>query len=161
MNITYTKEWFRSRAHLEEGQEIGAGLLQHVGKPALSIVSHDVPPSEIAFGLTVSLMRRKHRWTIDRLAAEAEATNEEILAIETDPYCVPELSTVVSLAHAFKLPAKALIHKAGLAELAADRLHEAPARYAACSEFKEPLSPDEEHVLEAVIKAIIEHPAAK
>ena len=28
MKITVTKEWFRSRAHLEEGHEIGAGSLR-------------------------------------------------------------------------------------------------------------------------------------
>lgn len=156
MKITATKEWFRSRAHLEVGHEIGAGSLQHLGKLGLSILPSTVTTANITFGQTVSLLRRKRRWTIDRLAKKAEATSDELVAIETNPDCVPELSTVVSLAKAFELPAKAFIHAAGLTDVAPSRLHETPLRYAACSEFKEPLTPDEEHVLEAVVKAIVE-----
>jgi DNA-binding XRE family transcriptional regulator len=159
MKITITKEWFRSRAHLEEGHEIGAGSLQHIGKPALNVLPANTTAADISFGQTVSLLRRKRRWTIGRLAEKAEAMADELIAIETKPDCVPELSTVVSLAKTFRLPAKAFIHKAGLTDAASSRLHETPLRYAACSEFKEPLTPDEEHVLESVLKAIVEHPS--
>lgn len=155
MKITVTKEWFRSRAHLEEGHEIGAGSLQPTGKPTLH-VHPDNNSASVSLGQTVSLMRRQRRWTIDRLADEAEATREELVAIETNPGYVPELSTVVSLAKTFELPPKALVKKAGLAECASSRLREDSIRYAACSEFKEPLSDDEEHVLQAVLKAMIE-----
>lgn len=157
MKITVTKEWFRSRAHLEEGQEIGAGSMLHIGKPAFSAVSANTTPDNISFGQTISLMRRQHRWTIDQLAMAAEATSDELAEIEANPQCVPELSTVFSLANVFKLPPKALIQKAGLADAAFSRLREDSVRYAACSEFKEPLSADEEHVLEAVLKAMVEH----
>lgn len=157
MKINVTKEWFRSRASLEEGHEIGAGSLRHIGKPALNIVSVNAPPDNITFGQTISLMRRQLRWTIDRLATEAEATSDELADIEANPECVPELSTVFSLAKVFKLPPKALMQKAGLANAASSRLREDSIRYAACSEFKEPLSSDEEHVLAAVLKAMVEH----
>jgi DNA-binding XRE family transcriptional regulator len=160
MKIIVTKEWFRSRAHLEEGLEIGAGSLRHLGKPALTTVPANATPDDITFGQTISLMRRKRRWTIDRLATEAEATSEELAEIEANPECVPELSTVCSLAKVFRLPPKALMQKAGLADAASSRLREDSIRYAACSEFKEPLSDDEEHVLQAVLKAMVEPPEA-
>ena len=105
-------------------------------------------------------MRRQRRWTIDRLATEAEATSDELSEIEANPECVPEPSTVFSLAKLFQLPPKALMQKAGLAEAASSCLREDSIRYAACSEFKEPLSADEEHVLQAVLKAIVEHAEA-
>lgn len=157
MKINVTREWFRSRAHLEKGQEIGAGSLLHIGKPLLSAVFSDMAPDNVSFGQTISLMRRQHRWTIDQLAAKAEATSDELAEIETNPQCVPELSTVFSLANVFKLPPKALIRKAGLADAATSTLREDSIRYAACSDFKEPLSADEEHVLAAVLKAMVEH----
>ena len=65
-----------------------------------------------------------------------------------------------SLAKVFKLPPKALMQKAGLAEAASASLREDSIRYAACSEFHEPLSADEEYVLQAVIKAMVEHSEA-
>lgn len=160
MKITVTKEWFRSRAHLEEGHEIGVGSLRHIGKPALHAVPANATADNITFGQTISLMRRKRRWTIDRLATAAEATSDELAEIEANPECVPELSTVFSLAKVFKLPPKTLMQKAGLADASSSRLREDSIRYAACSEFKEPLSADEEHVLQAVLKAMVEHTEA-
>lgn len=161
MKITVTKEWFRSRAHLEEGQEIGAGSLQHVGKPALRALL-GVPRAAIAaatkvtFGQIIGLLRRKRCWTINQLANEAEATYEELDAIERIPNFTPELSTVVSLANTFGLPARALIQKAGLADAVPVQLREDSLRYAACSDFKEPLTVDEEQVLQAVLQVIVE-----
>lgn len=157
MKLSVTKEWFHSRAHLEEGQEIGAGSLRLIGKPALGAVSANAISEKITFGQTISLMRRQRHWTIDQLAAAAEATSDELAEIEKNPQSVPELSTVFSLAKVFKLPPKALIQKAGLAVATSSRLNEDSIRYAACSEFREPLSAEEEQILQAVLKAMVEH----
>ena len=156
MKITVTKEWFLSRAHLEEGHEIGAGSLLHIGEPALSTVPANDKVEEISFGQTVALMRRHRRWTIARLASEVEATSEEIAEIEANPSFVPELSTVFSLATVFKVPHKVFVKKAGLADATRSCLREDSIRYAACSEFREPLSSDEEHVLQAMLKALVD-----
>lgn len=154
MKITVTKEWFRSRAHLEEGLEIGAGLHRRIGQPATEVEA----AGQLGFGQIISLLRRKRRWTIERLAREAEATTSELADIEQKPDCSPEPSTVYSLAKVFGLKAKALLQKAGLVESAGCRLQKAGVRYATCSDFREPLTPDEELVLEAVVKALVEHP---
>lgn len=160
MKIKVTKEWFRSRIHLEEGVEIGAGSLRHAGKPALGSMTARSSIDDISFGQTIALLRRKRHWTIGRLAVEAEATDRELAEIESNPDYVPEPSTVFSLAKVFNLSPKPLMQKAGLADASNSRLNEDSIRYAACSEFKEPLSDDEEHILQAVLKAMVEHPQA-
>lgn len=156
MKISVTQEWFRSRAHLEEGHEIGAGSLRHIGQPALRTVPVKPTVGNITFGQIIALLRRQRRWTIDRLATEAEATSDELAKIEANPEWMPEPSTVSSLAKVFRLPSQALLQMAGLAEAASPRLREDPMRYADSSEFNEPLTPDEEHVLQAVLKALVE-----
>lgn len=158
MKITVTREWFRSRSHLEEGLEIGAGTFQTMRKERVELLSSiaSIDTSLITFGKLVALMRRKNHWTIDNLADRAEATREELMAIETDPNNVPELCTVVGLEAAFKLPPKSLLRKSGLATPSISRLREDSMRYAACSEFTESLSSDEEQILQAVLKTIVE-----
>ena len=156
MKITVTKEWFQSRAHLEEGHEIGAGLLRHIGRPALRTGPVQPTVGHITFGQTIALLRRQRRWTIERLATEAEATSRELAEIEANPEGRPERSTVCRLAKVFRLPSQALLQKAGLADATSPRLREDPMRSADCSEFNEPLTPDEEDVLQAVLKALVE-----
>ena len=116
MKITVTKEWFRSRAHLEEGHEIGAGSLRHIGRPALRTGPVQPTVGNITFGQTIALLRRQRRWTIERLATEAEATSRELAEIEANPEGRPERSTVCRLAKVFRLPSQALLQKAGLAD---------------------------------------------
>lgn len=158
MKITVTREWFRSRSRLEEGRDIGAGTLQSLRKSRLELVSSDssIDTSIVRFGKFVALMRRRNHWTLDNLADKAEATREELEAIENDPNYVPELCTVVGLEAAFKLPPKALLRHSGLATPSICRLRDDSMRYAACSEFTESLSSDEEQILQAVLKTIVE-----
>ncbi len=161
MKLSITKDWFLSRAHLEEGLEIGAGSLQHLGKPALRAVPAadsvlNTISQHFTFGRFVALMRRKRGWTVRQLAAAADVTAEELLVIEHDPRYEPELSTVFGLAKSFELPTTNLIKMAGLAEDRSMRLREEGVRLAACSETKEPLTEDEEVALQAFLKVIIE-----
>lgn len=160
MKLNITKEWFRKGVHLEEGLEIGAGSLHTITNdlgpgPDRPCKMNAVLPA-VNFGQTIALLRRKQRWTLDKLAEEADSTTEELHSIESDPDYTPELSTVCSIAKVFKLPAKALIQQAGLAETASSRLREDNVRYAACSSFTEPLSEEEEIVLQAVLHVILE-----
>jgi transcriptional regulator with XRE-family HTH domain len=160
MKINITKEWFASRADLEKGLEIGAGALQHVGNPGLRIVSVQESLSNVGqhltFGRFVELMRRKQGWTIPQLAQAAESTVQELLVIEHDPHHVPELSTVYGLANSFKVEPMPLLKIAGLAETRSSRLQEESLQFAALSESKAPLNPDEEIALQAFLKVIIE-----
>lgn len=161
MKLTITKDWFLSRAHLEEGLEIGAGSLEYIGKPALRVAP--APQASIAtlsqhltFGRFVEAMRRKRGWTITQLAKVADVTPEELLVIESDAHHEPELSTVHGLAITFHLPPKNLVKMAGLSNGGSSRLREESVRFAACSESKEPLTEDEDAALQAFLKVIVE-----
>ena len=161
MKITVTKKWFRSRAPFEEGLVIGAGSLQHSENPARQVVPSRVSVAnavtqKLSFGRFVCLMRRKRQWSIKRLANEAEATCEELLSIENDVHYEPETSTVFGLAKTFGVAAKSLYKMAGLADDASPRLRQESVRFAACSEFKEPLTESEDLALQAYLKVILE-----
>jgi HTH-type transcriptional regulator, competence development regulator len=165
MKLHITKAWFHSRAHLEEGLEIGAGSLHHIGKPALRVLpaadsEASVITQRLSFGRFIALMRRKRRWTIRELAKRTEATDEELLAIENEHQYVPELSTVFGLAKTFSVPAANLIKMSGLAETPLT-LREGSIRFAACSESKEPLSEDEDAALQAILKVLVEDTSKK
>ena len=161
MQLNITKDWFLNQAHLEEGLEIGAGALQHIGRPALRVVpaaesSISTISQHLTFGRFVEVMRRKQGWTVSDLAIVAEVSPEELLVIEGDPYHEPELSTVFGLAKTFNLPAKNLVRMAGLTQGGSSRLREESVRFAACSESKEPLTEEENTALQAFLKVIVE-----
>lgn len=161
MKFTITKDWFLSRAHLEEGLEIGAGSLQYIGKPALRVVpaiesSITTISQHLTFGRFIEAMRRKRGWTVTDLAGAADVTPEELLVIEADPHYEPELSTVYELAKTFDLPPKNLVKMAGLSQGGSSRLREESVRFAACSESKEPLTEEEDAALQAFLKVIVE-----
>ena len=160
MKITVTKKWFRSRAPLEEGLVIRAGSFQHGENPAVQVVPSrvsvaNVVTQKLCFGRFVCLMRRKRQWSIKKLANEAEATCEELLSIENDVHYEPEASTVFGLAKSFGVAAKSLYKMAGLADDASPRFVKV-VRFAACSEFKEPLTDSEDMALQAYLKVILE-----
>jgi transcriptional regulator with XRE-family HTH domain len=163
MKLTITKDWFLSRAHLEEGLEIGAGSLQYIGRPALHVApaSASDPTSthhrqSFTFGRFVEVMRRKGGWTVAQLAKVAGVTPEEMRGIESDPHHQPELRTVQGLARAFHLPPKSLVKLAGLSPGGSLRLREERVRDAGGSESNEPLSDEEDAALQAFLKVIVE-----
>ena len=81
MKISIPKEWLLSRAHLEEGLEIGAGASPHLSTPAPAYIVGSEKLTTIkqrlAFGLFVTLMRRKFGWSIQQLAEKAETEPSE------------------------------------------------------------------------------------
>jgi hypothetical protein len=97
MKISIPKEWLLSRAHLEEGLEIGAGASPHLSTPAPAYIVGSEKLTTIkqrlAFGLFVTLMRRKFGWSIQQLAEKAETEPSEITLIEKDPHYEAELCT--------------------------------------------------------------------
>lgn len=70
MQLNITKDWFLNQAHLEEGLEIGAGALQHIGRPALRVV----PAARTLLDKSTSMRIRQHRGGF----LESCATIEEI-----------------------------------------------------------------------------------
>src|SRR6266446_2769866 len=113
MKIEITKEWLLSRAHLEEGLEIGAGSPRSFAQsevPQLGTAENIATiERRLTFGYFIALMRRKHGWTIKELANRAEVDVGELLVIEKDPHHEPELSTVHGLAKTLNVPPRHLI----------------------------------------------------
>ncbi|MFA5263337.1 MAG: hypothetical protein WC378_05885 [Opitutaceae bacterium] len=109
-----------------------------------------------SFGHFLALMRRKHGYTIDGLARAADLDATELRTIESDANYEAELSTIHGLAKHFGLPVKALMK---IAQLAADRQPISPElqlRYAASASLTAPLTADEETVLQAYLKSVLE-----
>lgn len=160
MKFSIPKEWLLSRAHLEEGLEIGAGAPRHLAKlePATTAGGQELTTIEqrLSFGRFVALMRRKQGWSVQQLAEKAETEAGEILVIEKDPHYEVELSTVAGLAKAFNVPPKNLIKMAGLAEDRSLHLREEGLRFAASAESKAPLTEDEEIALQTYLKVVLE-----
>lgn len=165
MKIHIPAEWLLSKAHLEEGHEIGAGSARimarrkkttHAADQTITVISQHV-----SFGRFITLMRRKNNMTVEMLAKSADVSAEELLVIEHDPHHEPELSTVYCLAKSFDLPPKNIIKMAGLAENGSSRLREESVRFAARSESRDPLTDDEQDALQAILRVIIEDSDAK
>ena len=160
MKIHIPAEWLLSKAHLEEGHEIGAGSARMMARrevPTKAAAQTITDISQhVSFGRFITLMRRQKNMTVEMLAKSADVSTEELLVIEHDPHHEPELSTVYGLAKTFDLPPKNIIKMAGLAENGTSRLREESVRFAACSESCEPLSEDEQDALQAILKVIIE-----
>jgi HTH-type transcriptional regulator, competence development regulator len=160
MKISIPKEWLLDRAHLEEGLEIGAGAPRYLAMPAPAHIADGEELTTIeqrlAFGRFVALMRRKHGWSVQQLAAKADTEPGEILVIENDPHYESELSTVVGLAETFGVPPKNLIKMAGLAEDRSMQLREEGLRFAASAESRAPLTADEEQALQTYLKVVLE-----
>lgn len=161
MKFNIPKDWVLSRASAEVGQEIGAGSPDCLTRPKTIERTPAEPPSvveqRISFGLFVALMRRKHRWSVQKLAEKAEVDPGEILLIESDPHRESEPSTVYGLAGAFRLPAKRLFVMAGLAEERSDAIGQAALRFAASAQSSAPLNKDEEVALQTYLKVVLDH----
>lgn len=163
MKIQVTKEWFASRALLEEGLEIGVGIPTPFGASTLSKQPKTTPSTNVvefsqhlSFGRFVALMRRQRQWSVKQLSDEVESSCEEILSIENDPAYEPEMSTVHGVAKAFGVSPKNLYKMASFTDDVSPHLREEFVRFAACSEGTEPLTHDEEEALQAILKVIVE-----
>jgi len=160
MKIDIPKDWLLSRAPSEEGLEIGAGVVRSSSQaePQNPSAVEDAATIEqrLSFGRFVTLMRRKHGWTIQQLAQRAEVDAGELLMIERDPHHEAELSTVHGLAKTLEVPPKRLIKMAGLVQDRSMRLAEAALSFAASADPVAPLSEHEEVALQTYLKVVLE-----
>lgn len=166
MKLSLSKEWFESRLPLEDGLEIGAGLLHHLTAPTQQPPASPAPEADaiahhVGFGRFIRLLRRQEKLSIEQLADASESTPEELIAIENDPRHMPEISTVHAIASYFKLPPKRMMALAGVGSVSSSRLREETIRFAACSEPRDPLTPSESDALQAMLKVIVEDSIAE
>src|SRR5437588_2796365 len=153
MKLNLPKDWFIQAAKLEGDCEIGAGsplTAIQPGVPTISVLKH------LTFGKLVLLLRRKLGLSIEQLATRAETTAVELRAIEDNAYHEPEPSTVYGLAAVFGLSPAKMMQAAGLAVSKQFSLNEDAVRFATDAKPTGPLSPEEQHALEAYVATLLE-----
>ncbi|RQO37230.1 XRE family transcriptional regulator [Herminiimonas sp. KBW02] len=158
MKIEFTKEWCMRMAHLENDAAISAGAFSF--DPVLDVEQEEVESfleePNIAFGRFVSLIRRKNRLSLERLAEDTDIEIEELVEIEADTRHKPEPRTVYQLANYFKIPRSNLMQIAGLTIPKDIHLHSEAIRFAARSDPNADLSDEERAALEAFVSVLID-----
>lgn len=159
MKLDHPKEWFIRSARREGDSEVGAGtppISRNVEPTRTAILDGKGHFMRIAFGTFVYLWRRDKGWNVEKLAQKAGIEVEEILEIERDPHCEPELSAVHKLAEIFKVPARRLLELAGLVEGKSPLFQQQALRFAARSESIASLTKGEREALEAFVAVLTE-----
>ena len=159
MKIEISREWCRRMAQHEGDAEIGAGRLAvdpvFDGDPGSDEETRMEGPN-VTFGRFVSLMRRRHGMSLERLARDADVDVADLVEIERDPYHKPELRTAYQLANYFEVSRSGLMQVAGLAEIKDANLFDEGVRFAARSEPTAELTPEEGAALEAFVTVLSE-----
>jgi DNA-binding XRE family transcriptional regulator len=158
MKYNISKDWCARMASNEDGGEIGAGILavDPFFETVSSVNTATVDEPNIAFGRFISLMRRKHRLTIEALAQEADLDTLALIEIEEDTRYKPEVRTVYQLANYFDVPRPKLMQIAGLTAPKDDCLFQQAVKFAASSESVEDLTAQERAALEAFVAVLSE-----
>lgn len=159
MRLERSKDWWMARARREGDAAVGAGLLAFDPAPEERPANAHAATGEetrIAFGKFVNLMRRRHGYSMEQLAAAADLDPRELLVIEDDVHYVPAPRTVFKLAQTFEVSQRRLMQLAGLAEANDPGLRQEAVRFAARSETVQNLTPEESSALEAFVAVLSE-----
>lgn len=166
MKLEVTKAWCLEAARREGDVEIGAGVTAFDPEPTTKSEAQGhataveatqimvIEATQIAFGRTVELLRRRHQLTLEKLANDARIDLGELVAIENDPHHRPEPRAVSQLAHTFNINPKAFQQLAGNAVIRDTRVREEAARFAARAGSIERLTSEENEALEQFITVL-------
>jgi len=106
------------------------------------------------FGQFVSMMRRKHGYSVEALAAKAKVEAREICQIEVDAAYEAKPRTVSQLAAAFGLAPKTFARLANLRSKGDSRISEGAVRFAACSKGMDTLTEEQRRALKDFVKLL-------
>lgn len=158
MKLEVTKEWCLAAARHEGDVEVGAGPIAFDPEPTMRSealgLEASSDPTHIAFGRAIQLLRRQQRFTVEKLAEEAQVDISELVAIENDPHHRAEPRAVSKLAYVFKVNAKGFQQLAGNAVARDTRVREEAMRFAARSGSIEQLTNEESQALEHLITVL-------
>lgn len=157
MQIKVTREWCESKARLEAGAEIGAGII--AADPIIGHVDerdHATEESHQAFRRFVELRRRSLGVSIEKLAEQADVDVGELLNIESDAHFLPETRTLYQLSQVFGVSHQKLMGLSGLTQPKDVSYVKEAVRYAAKSGSIEELTPEEQAALDGLISVLSE-----
>ena len=158
MKLEVTKAWCLAAARREGDVEIGAGVTAFDPEPTMKSEAQGhamaIEATQIAFGRAVQFLRRRCRWTVEKLAQDARIDLSELVAIENDPHHRPEPRAVSQLAHTFNINPKAFQQLAGNTVVRDTRVREEAARFAARAGSIDRLTSEENEALEQFITAL-------
>jgi transcriptional regulator with XRE-family HTH domain len=166
MKLEVTKAWCLAAARREGDVEIGAGVTAFDPEPTTKSEAQGhataveathimaIEATQIAFGRAVQFLRRRCRWTVEKLAQDARIDLSELVAIENDPHHRPEPRAVSQLAHTFNINPKAFQQLAGNTVIRDTRVREEAVRFAARAGSIDSLTSEENEALEQFITAL-------
>lgn len=157
MRFERTKEWWLARLGGETDVPIGAssGLAEADAAAEDDDGAASAPPPP-SFGELVHLLRRREGLSVDKFAEAVDIELSDAQAIEEDPFYRVDARTVWAIARTYNLPQSRLNEMAGV--VVANDLEPFidQQRYAARSELRSALSPDEIALLNIVVSVIEE-----
>jgi HTH-type transcriptional regulator, competence development regulator len=156
MKLDITKEWFEKNLDKEDKAIVSAGSfsaskLDGLEQPARR-QSSEPCAVQSAFGMLVSLSRRKKGWSAEKLSEQARIDLEELVMIEQGSEYVPEPRTVCQLAELLNLPEDKLLELSGNTVARDKHLQNAAVKFAARAQSMEKLSREEKTALEEFVK---------
>jgi len=153
----FDQKWLQQKIAEGDDDFINAGgeRTELSGNPAAETSSTVSYSQRKAFAKFVELSRRKKQMSQLELAEKIGVEIDEIIEIEDESANSVEPSTVHALAQEFDVPSKSLMEIAGLTKREDKKIKEASIRFAANSGNKAPLQPEEDHLLETFVNALI------
>jgi HTH-type transcriptional regulator, competence development regulator len=156
MKLDITKEWFEKNLDKEDKAIVSAGSFCASKLDALEQPSRRQPSDscavQSAFGMLISLSRRKKGWSAEKLSELARIDLEELVVIEQGFEHVPEPRTVCQLAQLLHLPEDKRLELSGNTVARDKHLQNATVKFAARAQSMEKLSREEQSALEEFVK---------
>lgn len=116
----------------------------------------DFDPLRVALSRFVEFSRRKRKLSVSTFADKAGVEIDEVLQIEDEDAPAPEPRVIFSIAAFLKADATKLMELAGHLKPRGSPLGEEAIRFAAWAQGSKPLSKDEEKILRAFAKVVVE-----
>lgn len=151
MQFERSKEWWLARIAGEAEVPIGASSgLAETGDGEEAAIE----PSTPSFGEFVHLLRRREGLSVDQFAVAVDIDLSDAQAIEEDPFYRVDVRTVWAIAQTYDIPQAKLNEMAGVVVANEFEPFVDLQRYAARSELRSALVPEEIALLNVVVSVI-------
>lgn len=161
MKMNRDREWLRKMAELEDGCCVSAGgLPAQMGMLEPPRTDREQPVAfdarRVALARFVEFSRRKSRLSVEQFASRANLDVAEVLQVEDADAAAPEPRVIFTIACFLKADPRKLMELAGHVTPRDAKLQDEAMRFAAWSQGSEPLSQEEDRILGAFARVIVE-----